>query len=192
MSDSFQPVTGKLGQLIRDSSESANGLRLEFFVEIEFGEVEFDGETETPLLRVDGIDVEAKSWRDLENTTHEFPYAPRIGSVDAGMILFGCRNPADVIRVAFGVIDGNRVPVTFDTEVDFEIEAGRDDLEQVGIDFVDFPLEISPLRIGTSLAKRCEDDPEKIADAITAVVSRDDYGPVEAVPGGFELSIAGG
>ena len=74
-------------------------------------------------------------------------------------------------------------------EPDFEIEADRDDLEQVELRF-DLPLVIDGLRVATSLEKRCNGDPAAISDAVAPLADLDHYGPLEKVPGGFVFPIA--
>ncbi len=183
----FKPAAGKLGQSIYENP--ANGLdpRLQFFIEISFASFEIDDETVSPILRVDNIAVEARSWTALENQVFEFPWAPKPGSVEAAILLFGAHNPADVTKLTFGSIDGGKVRVSFETEVDFEIEADRDDLEQVKMAF-DLTLEVEPLRVSTSLEKRCEGDESKITSAVSGLVDLDDYGAIEKAPGGFVFS----
>lgn len=187
MSDQFQPKAGRLGQLITESAVSETGLRLEFFIEIDFAEAEIDGETVTPFFRVSQIAVPVQSWCGLANTEHEFPWAPKPGSVDAAMLLYGIQNPADVVALRFGEIDGEKITVSFKTEVDFEIEADRDELGQIEIELSGFALDIQPLRIATSLEKRCDSDPDGIRNAISAAVDLSDYGPVTKASGGFIL-----
>ncbi len=189
MSSPFQPIAGKLGQLIFETPDSETPPRLEFFIELEFAEAEIDDETVKPFLRASNITVEAKSWKDLENSTHEFPWAPKPGSIEAAMLLFGEQNPADVTALSFGEASGGKLPVTFSTEVDFEIEADRDELGQVEISFADFSLEIAPLKIATSLAKRCEGDPDTITRVVADLIDTNAYGPLEKVPGGFEFPV---
>ncbi len=189
MNSIFQPTLGRLGQLIFESPHTGIEPRLEFFLEIEFEEGEFDGETEKPFFRASQIVVPAKSWQDLENSSHEFPWAPKPGSVDASMRLFGEQNPADLTALRFGAIQAGKIAATFRTEIDFEIEADRDELGQVELEFSDFPLEVGPLKIATSLEKRYHGAPEEITGAISGIIDLDAYGPVTKVPGGFELEI---
>lgn len=191
MSDQFRPKAGRLGQLITESAASKSGLRLEFFIEIDFAEAEIDGETVTPFFRASQIAVPVQSWSGLANTEHEFPWTPKPGSVDAAMLLYGIQNPADVVALRFGEIDGEKIIVSFKTEVDFEVEADRDKLGQIEIELSEFALDIQPLRISTNLEKRCDGDPDGIGNAISAVVDLSDYGPVTKAPGGFILEAKG-
>jgi hypothetical protein len=161
---------------------------LRFFIELSFAPFEYDDETLTPLFRVDSIEVPVKSWRDLENQTFEFPWAPKPGSVEAAMLLFGEHNPADVTAIQFGSIEEGKIEVAFETEVDFEMEADRDDLEQIEMSF-SLLLEIDSLQIATSLEKRCEGDPEQIREAVAPLVDLDAYGSIEKVPGGFVFGV---
>ena len=191
MSEIFQPTLGRLGQLIFESPHEGIEPRLEFFLEIEFAEGEFDEEPGKPFFRANRILIPARSWRDLEGTVHEFPWAPKPGSADASMLLFGEQNPADVTALRFGAIENGKIAVSFSTEVDFEIEADRDELGQVELEFSEFPLEVGPLKIATSLEKRHHGDPEEIAAAIAGIIDLNAYGSVAKVPGGFALEIAG-
>lgn len=188
----FVPGEGKLGQLVLETPPSdgdSSGPRLEFFLEIAFQSFEVDGETVSPLLRVDRLVVPARSWRDLENTSPEFPLAPKPGAVEAAVPLFYEQNPADVTRIQFGTSKEGRIPVRFETEIDFEIEADREELGQVALR-LDLPLAIDPLRISTSLEKRCQGDPGEITRAVAEVVDLAAYGPIEKVPGGYQFSSA--
>ena len=89
------------------------------------------------------------------------------------------------------ISDGGKIPVSFKTEIDFEIEADRDELGQIELKFTDFPLEVAPLKVGTSLAKRCDSDPAAIGAAVAEIIDASAYGPVSKVPGGCELPISG-
>ena len=191
MSEIFQPTLGRLGQLIFESPHEGIEPRLEFFLEIEFAEGEFDEEPGKPFFRANQILIPTRSWRDLEGTAHEFPWAPKPGSVGASVLLFGEQNPADVTALRFGEISEGKITVSFATEVDFEIEADRDELGQVELEFSELLLEIGPLKIATSLEKRHHGDPEEIAAAIAGIIDLNAYGPVTKVPGGFALEIAG-
>lgn len=187
--DYFNPVEGKLGQLIYENPGDGIEPRLQFFIEIAFQPFEIGDEAVSPILRVDNIVVEASSWKDLQSQTFEFPWAPKPGSVEAAVLLFGEHNPADVIKLAFGEISEGKLPVSFETEVDFEIEADRDDLEQVEMEF-DLALTPQPLRVSTSLEKRCQGDETEIHKAISDLVRISDYGEIEKVPGSFVFPVA--
>ena len=191
MSTQFSPISGKLGQLIFESPDSGLVPRLEFFIELEFQEAEIDGESAKPFFRASNIVVDAKSWKDLEHSSYEFSWAPKPGSIEAAMVLFGEQNPADVVALNFGGAEAGKLSVSFETEVDFEIEADRDELGQVELSFSKFLLEIAPLKIATSLAKRCQGDSEAISKAISEIIDSSAYGAVSKVPGGFELPING-
>ncbi|MDF1825001.1 MAG: hypothetical protein P1U68_10185 [Verrucomicrobiales bacterium] len=180
----FKPVSGKLGQLIYENPADGVGPRLQFFVEIAFAPFEIDDESVSPILRVDNIVVEAGSWKSLQDRVVDFPYAPKPGSVEGAVLLFGEHNPADVTKMNFGKVEDGKVIVSFETEVDFEIEADRDDLEQVEMSF-DLALAVEPLRISTSLEKRCQGDEAAISAEVGKLVDLESYGEIEKAPGGF-------
>jgi len=184
----FVPAEGKLGQMIFEDPGAGIAPRLEFFIEIAFQPFEIDDEEVKPLFRGNNIIVpELRSWQALEKSVHEFPWAPKPGSVDGAVLLFGVHNPADVIKLEFGGISDGKIDVKFSTEVDFEVEADRDDLEQIELSF-EMPLTIEPLRVATSIEKRCQGEESAIAAAIAEHVDLDKYGPIEKVPGGFAFS----
>ena len=180
----FQPRSGKLGQRISENPGEGQEPSLRFFIELGFAPFEYGGETLTPLFRVDSIEVPVKSCRGLELQNFEFPWAPKPGSVEAAMLLFGEHNPADVTAIQFGSIEDGKIQVSFETEVDFEMEADRDDLEQIEMSF-SLALEIDPLQIATSLEKRCQGDPDLIQEAVAPLVDLEAYASIEKVPGGF-------
>lgn len=184
----FQPAGGKLGQLIYENPGEGVEPHLQFFIEISFQPFELDDEVMNPLLRINQIVVPAKSWKDLENSEYEFPYAPKPGSVDGAVMLFGEQNPADVTKLKFGGCEDGKIAVQFATEVDFEIEADRDDLEQIEMEF-DLSLEIQPLRVSTSLEKRCDGDADEIRKAVSEVIDLEAYGSLEKVAGGFAFVV---
>lgn len=186
----FQTVCGRLGQRVHEEPGGNSPIELRFHVEIEFSEIEWEDETWKPLLRIDSIQTDAKSWRDLAGRTLEFPYAPKPGSVEAAVLLFGEHNPADVIKLEFGEVSDGRILVAFETEVDFEIEADVDELGQIGLSF-DLPLEVEPLRVATNLEKRSDSDPKTIAETVSGSVRLEDYGEIEKQPGGFAFPVAG-
>ncbi|MEM1443061.1 MAG: hypothetical protein AAGF67_12015 [Verrucomicrobiota bacterium] len=185
----FNPVSGKLGQLIYENPAQGLEARLQFHIEIAFGPFEIDDETVSPILRVDQIVVGTKSWKDLCGQTFEFPWAPKPGSVEGAILLFGEHNPADVTKLSFGDGGDGKIAVQFETEVDFEIEADRDDLEQVKMSF-NLQLEVEPLRVSTSFEKRFQGDEDEIAKAVGELVEMSDYESLEKVPGGFVFPIA--
>lgn len=184
----FKPSGGKLGQLIYENPADGVESRLQFFIEIAFAPFEIDDETVSPILRVDNVVVDSMSWKGLQNRAFEFAYAPKPGSVEGAILLFGEHNPADVIKLSFGSSEGGKIRVSFETEVDFEIEADRDDLEQVEMSF-DLDLEAQPLRVSTSLEKRSGGDEAEITTAVSSLVNLDDYGAIEKAPGGFVFSV---
>lgn len=186
--DAFLPANAKLGQAIYENPAEGVAPELRFFIEIAMQPFEFDDETLSPLLRIDNIVVPAKSWKSLAESACEFPYAPKPGSVEAAVLLFGEHNPADVTKIEFGPTGERSIGIRFSTEVDFEIEADRDDLEQVEMSF-DLVAAVEPLRISTSLEKRCGGDPEMIVEAVREFVDLADYGEIEKVPGGFAFGI---
>jgi len=73
--------------------------------------------------------------------------------------------------------------------VDFEIEADREDLEQVEMNF-DLALALEPLRVSTSLEKRNAGDETAITSEVSGLVDLSSYGPIEKVPGGFVFPMA--
>lgn len=184
LENAFHPVTGKLGQRISENPGEGQAPLLRFFIELTFASFEYEGEVLTPLFRVDSIEVPVKSWRDLENGTFQFPWAPKPGSVEAAMLLFGEHNPADVTEIRFGGTANGKIRASFDTEVDFEMEADRDDLEQIEMSFA-LDLEVDPLQVATSLEKKCQGDLDQIRNAVAPLVRLEDYGSLEKVPGGF-------
>ncbi len=183
------PTAARLGQLIVDASEGEENYRLEFFLEIDFPEAEIDDEDVRPFFRASNIDLGVKSWRAIADSAHEFPWAPKPGSIDAAVLLFGEQNPADVTALKFGSIEDGKITVSFSTEIDFEIEADRDELGQVAEAFESLVLEIGPAKVSTAIAKRCEDDPEQITAALADAIDLSCYSAVEKVPGGFAFGI---
>ena len=183
--DDLVPVSGKLGQLIFEDPGAGIAPRLEFFIEIALMPVDVDGEEMKPLFRANNILVaEVRSGKGLESTAPEFPWAPKPGSVDAAVLMFGVHNPADVTALKFGAVSDGKIAVSFSTDVDFEVEADRDDLQQVELSF-EMALTIEPLRVATSLEKRCQGDESAITAAVAEWVELSDYGALEKVPGGY-------
>ncbi len=183
----FEPASGRLGQMIFENPGEQIAPRLEFFIEIAFRPFDWEGDTVSPILRVNRLIAEVRQWRELAGKELVFPYFPKPGSLDAGVHLFQVQNPADVTALHFGEIEGGRLPVRFDAEVDFEIEADSE-MGQVPLSLV-CHLEPGPLRVATSLEKRNEADPDRILAEIAALVDVSAYGPLEKVPGGFELAV---
>jgi hypothetical protein len=54
----------------------------------------------------------------------------------------------------------------------------------------DLLLEVQPLRISTSLEKRCDGDEDAIVSAVVRLVDLEVYGPLEKVAGGFVFSVS--
>ncbi len=184
----FQPASGKLGQAVYRHPDDAQP-ELRFYVEIAFLPFKLEEETFSPLLRIDNMRIAVKGWDELAERAFEFPYAPKPGSVEAAVLMFGHHNPADVIRIEFGSVESGTLACRFETEIDFEIEAGREDLEQVELTF-DLPLSIEPLRVSTSLEKQCQADPESIREVVGTVVDLSRYGEIEKQAGGFVFPVS--
>jgi hypothetical protein len=178
-----------LGQIIIESPDSNVAPHLEFFIEIEFSEIEFEDEKVKPFFRGSNIVVSADSWRALENSKYEFPWMPKPGSIDAGVLAFGIRNPADLLALKFGAAKEGKLAVSFEMEVDFEIEADRDEIGQVKVEIAEFPLELDSLKIATALARRLDQDSDQIENTVRAVVDSSAYGSISKVPGGFEMGV---
>ena len=183
----FETASGKLGQMVYENPAAGTGPELRFFVEIDFRPFEWDGEEHAPKLRIDNISVPVKSWKELAGREFEFPYAPKPGSVEAAVLMFQEHNPADVTRIVFGELKEARLHCQFETEVDFEIEADRDDLEHIEMGF-NLMLEIEDLRVSTGLEKRCQGDPDILTELVGDVVDLSNYGNLEKVPGGYAFS----
>lgn len=181
----LRPQSGKLGQLIFENPGAGIDPRLEFFVEIGFATIETDEGELSPILRLNHILTGARSWRELAGQKLEFPFHPRPGSIDAGVHLFHVQNPADVTFLQFGEVADGKIPVVFDTEIDFEIEADSE-WGQVEIS-VNQPLEIGPLRVATSIEKRHKGDLEAITAEVASLVDLEAYDSLEKVSGGFEF-----
>lgn len=186
----FETVSGKLGQSVYENQAKGCEPELRFFVEIAFVPFEWDGEGHRPLLRIDNLLVPVESWQGLSEQVYDFPYAPKPGSLESAVLMFGEHNPADVTRIEFGAIENGKLNCAFETEVDFEIEADRDDLEQIEMS-LNLLLDVEPLRVSTSLEKRCKGDAAQIAGAVKNVVDLSKYGSLEKLPGGFAYSITG-
>ena len=184
----FETASGKLGQMVYENPAAGTGPELRFFVEIDFRPFEWDGEEHAPKLRIDNISVPVKSWKELAGREFEFPDAPKPGSVEAAVLMFQEHNPADVTRIVFGSLEEGRLHCRFETEVDFEIEADRDDLEQIEMKF-DLILELDKLRVSTALEKLRQGDPDQINEVVGAIVDLRDYGELEKVPGGVAYSL---
>lgn len=187
--NAFVSSSGKLGQLVKEEPESAAGVQLVFFVEIAFEKFEWQGQELAPILRVNGLNPEGvKQWRALERQRYEFPYAPKPGSLDAGIHLFQVQNPADVTALQFGAMDSTgKLPVQFEAEVDFEIEADME-WEQVELQ-IDCALEVASLKIATSIDKKCPGDESAIYEMLGDVIDTEAYESMVRVPGGLEMPI---
>lgn len=184
----FEPASGKLGQTVYENPAEGGAPELRFYIEIAFRPFEWDSESHSPLLRIDNITVPAKSWHELAGNAFEFPWAPKPGSVEAAVLMFGAHNPADVTRIEFEEAGEGKLSCRFETEADFEIEADRDDLEQVEMSF-DLALEVEPLRVSTALEKRCGADPGIIHGEVGKAVDLSRYGEIEKAPGGFVFGL---
>jgi hypothetical protein len=114
---------------------------------------------------------------------------PKPGSIDAGVLAFGIRNPADLLALKFGAAKEGKLAVSFEMEVDFEIEADRDEIGQVKVEIAEFPLELDSLKIATALARRLDQDSDQIENTVRAVVDSSAYGSISKVPGGFEMGV---
>ena len=72
--------------------------------------------------------------------------------------------------------------------MDFEVEADSD-LGQVPLS-LNCDLEISPLKVATSLEKRHRDDLAAITNEVSGLVDLTAYGELQKVPGGVAFPIS--
>ena len=181
--DEFIPSEARLGQLLVETP--GGDTRLEFSVEVEFGDGEFDGEPGTPFLRISNLTAPGRSWRAIANQSWGEADADP-GRLDAMILLFRVSNPVEIRSLQFGEFGpGGRIEAAVQLVADFESEADRDSLEEVEIELASLPLTLGPLRISTRLEKQLRGDDEATREAVAPFVDLDDYGPLEKVPGGF-------
>lgn len=183
MSDLFKPTSIILGQQILDSPRSDAPPSLDFFLEITFAEDEFDGETGTPFLRANHLASGTDSWRpmtDFQLVSHD----------DADMLLFGVRNPVELTNLKISEGGDGTLEISLNAEIDFEMEAYRDELGIVELDLANQPLQLGQLKIHTSLEKRFKGDPDEITKYIAQSIDLTAYSSIEKVPGGYEFPVA--
>ena len=90
MDDAFVPTAARLGQLLVETPQGET--HLEFSIEVEFDEGEFDGELGTPFLRISNLRTEGRSWRGIENESWGGD-GNDAGDLHALMLLFRASNP---------------------------------------------------------------------------------------------------
>ncbi len=183
--EAFTPLTGRLGQLLAETPGA--GPRLEFFIEIEFEDGEFDGEDGSPFLRINHLRAPGRSWRSLQNQSWGAGDGQAdAGDLDAVILLFRASNPVAIRSLSLGAFDADgRIPVSMQMVADFESEADREGLDEHGIDLEGLALELGPLRISTRLEKQLRGDEDATRAAVAEVIELADYGPLEKVQGGF-------
>ena len=184
--DAFTPSTGKLGQLIYENPDRGISPRLEFSIEIPFEPFELADEDEeiSTALWLSGLRVEAKSWRDLSETSCE---DSSLKAAEGSIRMFNAMNPVEVSKLEFGAAEGGTIDISMEVEMDFELDGD----EEYGVvtQELSAKLEIDGLRIATSIDKRLKSDPAAIASEIGGAIDLSAYGELEKVPGGVMLPI---
>jgi len=181
--DDFVPIAGRLGQLLVETPGGEP--RLEFFVEIDFADGEFDDEPGTPFLRINHLRAPGRSWRSLAELNWGAD-GEAAESLDATMLLFRVSNPVEVKSMTLGDFEvGGRINASMQLVADFESEADRDELDEVAIDLAEVALQLQPLRISTRLEKQLRGDEAATREAVAPVIDLDDYGGLEKVQGGY-------
>ncbi|MEM8952674.1 MAG: hypothetical protein AAGD22_00840 [Verrucomicrobiota bacterium] len=183
--DEFVPVTGRLGQLLVDQTEGLP--HLEFSIEVEFAEGEFDDETGSPFLRISHLrPAHCNSWKSISRQAWKESSENTPSQLDAVVLLFGMPNPAEIQTLQLGEILGTgTVPTDLQLVADFESEAYRDSLDAVPITLEAFPLSLEPLRVSTRMEKQFRGDDAATREAVASVVDLAEYGPLEKIPGGY-------
>ena len=137
--DEFVPSEARLGQLLVESPDSDP--RLEFSIEVEFEEGEFDGEDGTPFLRISNLTAPGRSWRSIANQSWGGSGAST-DRLDAMMLLFRVPNPVKVQSLQLGEVEpGGKIGASLKIVADFESEADRDSLEEVEIEIGSLSLK---------------------------------------------------
>lgn len=183
MSDSvpegaFTPAVAKLGQIL---SEASGELRPEYFIEIAFEPFEYEDEEHQPLLRINGLGAGVRSWKALSGLELENP------DLDASVQMFYEQNPMEITKLKFGDSDGDRLRISFDVVIDFEMEAGSE-LGELPLS-LDRLFDVGGLTIGTSIEKRCRGDAALIIEEVKEAFDTSEYGSLEKVHGGYEFTL---
>lgn len=184
-SNAFEPEPGKLNQLIFENPERGIAPRLEYSIELPFAPFELvdDADEISTVLRLSGIQAEAKSWRELEGKS------ANVRLSDGAIRLFDAHNPVELTSLTFGALSGTSIAVSLEISIDFELEGDPDygEIERS----LSAELEIGPLRVATSINKRFGGDEQLLAAEIGGVASLADYGPLTKAPGGLEYPLLG-
>ena len=181
--DEFVPIAGRLGQLLVETPGGEP--HLEFFIEIDFADGEFDDEPGTPFLRINHLRAPGRSWRSLADLSWGGD-GEAAEALDATMLLFRVSNPVEVKSLTLGGFEeGGRIFAAWQLVADFESEADRDELEEVVIDLAEVALQLQPLRVSTRLEKQLRGDEAATRQAVAPVVDLQDYGALEKVQGGY-------
>ena len=188
--DPFLPTAARLGQLLAETPNEDHDLTLEFSLEVDFEEGEFDDEIGTPFLRINHLRPPGKSWKSIENQTwsdqDSTGETQNVEDLEAVILLFGSSNPVEVRQLQFGTFDSeHRIEATIQLVADFEVEAYRDSLDEVAIEVQKLSFTLEPLRISTRLEKQFRGDESETTKAVEPYLDLDHYADLEKIPGGF-------
>ncbi|SEJ54156.1 hypothetical protein SAMN04488058_11051 [Deinococcus reticulitermitis] len=92
-------------------------------------------------IRLDFIDLPTVELAELAGRTFDFPVNPEDASIDGSIYFLAAHNPVDVSQISFGEMQGEQVPVTFETFWNMEFERST---------FRDFNVTLKTVLVRTS------------------------------------------
>ncbi len=123
----LKPLHGRLSSHIFENKSLNIAPTVVFDIELPLEKFEFDGEETDTSVRMERIRFKVDGWRELAGREFRFPVNPESGYIDGSVYLGAAHNPADVTRIKFGELSGNRLSAEIDIQFDFEYE-GLDEL----------------------------------------------------------------
>ena len=108
-----------MNALLFSNKQQGWPLTLFLSITLDLKALEFQGETEKTCIQLDFIEVDFRSFSDIENKAFEFPVNPEDGYIDGSVYLDGQHIPVDVNRIKFLSFDGNDIQAEFSGKVLF-------------------------------------------------------------------------
>ena len=118
----FKPLPGRLTSHVFDNEFLNIPPMLVYDIELPLEPFDYKGQATRTEVRLDRIRFGVTAWRELAGREFRFAVNPTPGYIDGSVYVGGAHNPADVTRIKFGPLLGNKLTAEIDIRFDFEYE----------------------------------------------------------------------
>lgn len=105
----FKPLPGRLTSQVFENEFLKIAPAIVYRVELPLQPFNYKGQETRTEVRLDFIRFGVTAWREVANQEFRFPINPKPGYIDGSVYVGGAHNPADVTRIKFGPLSGNKI-----------------------------------------------------------------------------------